>query len=187
MELTKKEREKLIRKISRASGIAQYALAAKMDDEQLMEAANNLTILNLTKKANDYNRHCQRKKTEEANTKLKEFMSLENSEIVKTGKWLLNALSKGGKERGESLLEKNLVHKEDYNASIEDLKDVISEQKSSSEQNTINATETIQSLEKRISTLTKQQSLIKKYIINNYDSQVWKNIQLYFDKNSNIG
>ncbi len=187
MELSKKERKKLIRKISKASGIAQYALEAKTDDEQVMELANHLTILSLTKKANDYNRYCQGKKTEEANNKLKEFMSLENSEIVKTGKWLLNALSKGDKERKENLLEKNLVHKDDYNASVEDLKDVISEQKVTSTQQTINATETIQILEKRISTLTKQQSLIKKYIINNYDSQVWKDIQWYFDKNQNIG
>ncbi len=64
MELSKKERKKLIAKISKASGVTQYSLEAKMSNEQVIEAASNLEILGLLKAANNYNRHCQRQKTE---------------------------------------------------------------------------------------------------------------------------
>ncbi|MBD3887684.1 hypothetical protein IFO70_39900 [Phormidium tenue FACHB-886] len=42
MEITKKERERLIKQISNASGVAQYALKEKMTDEQVIQASQNL-------------------------------------------------------------------------------------------------------------------------------------------------
>ncbi|MBD0300853.1 MAG: hypothetical protein ICV85_01365, partial [Tolypothrix sp. T3-bin4] len=98
-KLNKKERKKLIERISNASGIAQYALEAKMTDEQVTQAANNLDIFLLVKTANTYNRYCQAQKTAEANAKLKAFVNIQNSEIYQVGKWLANALSKNGQER----------------------------------------------------------------------------------------
>jgi hypothetical protein len=84
--LNTQDRNKLISKISRATGIAQYALDKKMTDQQLVEAGNHLMTLTLIKSANDYNRYCQRQKTAEAKAKLKEFLNLQNSEIYKAGR-----------------------------------------------------------------------------------------------------
>ncbi len=130
MEQSKKERQKLIAKISKASGVAQYALEAKMTNEQVIEAADNLEILRLLKAANNYNRYYQGQKTAEANKKSQDFVDniSNNSEIVKAGKWLLTSLSKVGKERKESLLVKGLVHKDDYNDTVTDLKETIEKQ-----------------------------------------------------------
>jgi hypothetical protein len=129
MELSKKERKKLITRISEASGVAQYALSAKMTDEQVIEAAKNLKVFLLIKAANNYNRYCQSQKTAKANTKLKQFIDLQNSELYKVGQWLVNALSKVGQNRKQSLFSTDLVHKDDYNQAITDLKDTIDGQK----------------------------------------------------------
>lgn len=85
--------------------------------------------MSLIKVANDYNRHCQRQKTAEANAKLKQFVDPKNSEIIKAGQWLFDNLAKKGQERKQGLLEKELVHKEDYNHDVIDLKDTIQHQK----------------------------------------------------------
>ncbi len=123
--LSKKDRQKLISRISRASGIAQYALEAKMTDDHVIEAASNLKVFALIKDANNYNRYCQSQKTAEANAKLKQFLDPKNSEIYKAGYWLINTLLKVGQDRKRSLLEKDLVHKNDYNDTINDLRDKI--------------------------------------------------------------
>jgi hypothetical protein len=112
MILNAQDRKSLIGKISRATGIAQYALDKKMTDQQLVEAGNHLTTLKLIKSANDYNRYCQGQKTAEVNAKLKEFLSLKNSEIYKAGQWLVSCLSTNGMERRKNLLEKELVYEE---------------------------------------------------------------------------
>lgn len=127
-KLNKQERKKLIARISEASGIAQYALEAKMTDKQVLEAANSLKVFLLIKSANTYNRYCQSQKTAEANARLKQFIDPKNSELYKAGQWLTNALSKVGQDRKQSLLEKELVHKNDYNHAVTDLKDTIEEQ-----------------------------------------------------------
>lgn len=115
MALSKIERKKLIAKISEASGVAQYALEAKMLDEQVIAAANSLKVFSFIKAANNYNRYCQAQKTAEANAKLKQFIDPKNSEIYKAGQWLVDSLSKVGQARKQILLEKDLVHKNDYN------------------------------------------------------------------------
>jgi hypothetical protein len=63
-ELTKLERKELLRNIKNASGVAQYALDAKLTDDQLIMAAQHLDILALIKDANNYNRRRQGMKTE---------------------------------------------------------------------------------------------------------------------------
>ena len=100
-----------------------------MTDEEVSEAAQNLKVLALIKSANNYNRYCQAQKTREANEKLEAFLDPNNSEIISAGKWLLNALSKEGLARREALLEKDLVHKEDYNATTSGLLYTISTMK----------------------------------------------------------
>ncbi len=182
--LNKIERANLIRKIRQASGIAQYALEKKLTDEQVIQASQNLEILSLIKPANDYNRYCQGQKTAEANRKLKEFMNLNNSEIYQAGKWLLNSLSKAGQDRKNSLLQKDLVHKEDYNEGITGLREVVIEQKQGLKQQTDDASQQIQALESKIDSLRNQLNLIQKYIRNNYGSNNWKVIASYIERSS---
>jgi hypothetical protein len=176
MGLSKKERDKLISRISRASGIAQYALEAKMTDEHVIEAANNLKVFALIKDANNYNRYCQSQKTAEANAKLKQFIDPKNSEIYKAGHWLINALSKVGQDRKKSLLEKGLVHKIDYNDAVTDLKDTIKTQQEGITQQTSEAKTKIIALEEKVDSLREQLKLVQNYIINNHGLSHWNNI-----------
>jgi hypothetical protein len=179
--VSKKERDQLIKEISKASGIAQYALTKKMTDEQVIEAAQHLAILQLVKDASNYNRYCQGQKTKEANDKLKEFLSLEKSEIFNAGKWLINAISKTGQERKKVLLEQELIHKEDYNETVSDMRDTITTIQNVNGEVTENAIETIQDLEKRIDTLRNQLLQIQNYISSNYGADKWKLITKTFN------
>ncbi len=147
MGLSKKKRVKLIARISKKSGIAQYALEAKMTDEQVVEAANNLNVFAFVKDANNYNRYCQAQKTAEANAKLKQSLDLKSSEIYKAGQWMVNTLSKVGQDRKQGLLEKGLVHKSDYNDAITDLRDTIKTQQDGITQQTSEAKDKIIALE----------------------------------------
>lgn len=176
MGLSKKERVKLISRISKASGIAQYALEAKMSDEHVIEAANKLKVLALVKDANNYNRYCQAQKTAEANAKLKQFLDLKNSEIYKAGHWLINTLSKVGQDRKQSLLEKDLVHKNDYNDAVTDLRDVVKTQQDGITQQTSEAKDKIIALENRVDSLKWQLTFVRNYIVNNYGANQWQNI-----------
>lgn len=180
INLSKKDRKELVRKISKSSGIAQYALEAKISDAHLIELSKHLGVLELLKKSNDYNRYCQGQKTAEANAKLKEFMNLENSEIIKAGKWLFSALSKTGDTRKSHLLEKDLVHKDNYNETLEDLKQVIKEQRDGLEKQTKLSQEKIKSLEERNDDLRNQLEKIKEYITNNFGLNEWNEIRKYF-------
>ncbi len=166
----------MISRISKGSGIAQYALEAKMTDEHVIEASNNLKVLALIKDANNYNRYCQAQKTAEANAKLKQFLDPKNSEIYKAGSWLINALSKGGQDRKQSLLEKDLVHKNDYNDAVTDLRDTIKTQQDGITQQTSEAKDKIIALENRVDSLKWQLNLVRNYIINNYGQNQWQNI-----------
>ena len=120
MKLSKDKRQKLIAQVGKASGVAHYALEKKMTDEEVVKAAENLEVLKIIKPANDYNRYCQSQKTAEANAKLKQFLDIKNSEIYQTGQWLVNTLAKVSQTRKQSLLEKDLVHKDDYNKLVEE-------------------------------------------------------------------
>jgi hypothetical protein len=176
MGLSKKERKRLISSIKRASGVAEYALEAKMSDEQVEEAAKQLETFKLIKAANDYNRYCQGQKTAEANAKLKQFIDPQNSEIFKAGQWLINNLSKTGQGRKNGLIEKDLVHKEDYNIAVTDHQIVIKEQKEGLYNQTELATQTIKDLEKVNDSLREQLAFIRDYIINNYGQRNWNQI-----------
>jgi hypothetical protein len=180
--ISKKERKNLIAKISKASGVAQYAIDAKMSEAHLIELSKHLELLQLLKKSNDYNRYIQGQKTAEANAKLKEFMNPENSEIVKAGKWLFAALSKKGDSRKSHLLEKDLVHKDNYNETLEDLKEVIKQQQEGLEKQTQIAQEKIALLENQNDKLRNQLRDIKTYIINNSGLRKWNEIQKYIIK-----
>jgi uncharacterized protein Yka (UPF0111/DUF47 family) len=181
-QLSKQERKKLIGRIRKASGVAQYALEEKLTDEQVILASENLKILSLIRDASNYNRYCQQQKTAEANAKLKEFMDLKNSEIYQAGKWLLNALTLKGSERQRSLLKKDLVHKEDYNQGIAGLKDTVEEQQKGIEQQTLKASQTIKTLESKIDSLRRQLIFVQDYITNNYGKKDWNKIVSYIQK-----
>ncbi len=177
IELSKKERKQLISKISQASGVAQYALEAKMTDEQIVEATKNLNVFLLIKSANNFNRYCQSEKTATANAKLKEFVDIKNSELFKAGQWLFHSLSKTGLERQQSLLENNLVHKDDYNEAVSELGDVIKVQQHGAYQGKEQAKEIIHVLENKIDNLRKQLIFIEGYISKSQGSNAWINIQ----------
>lgn len=181
MELTKKERDQLIKQISKASGVAQYALQAKMTDEQVIQAAQNLVILALVKKANNYNRYRQGLKTQEANEKLKAFLNPQHSEILNAGRWLLSSLSKSGSERQQTLLEKELVHKEDYNSTVTAMRGSITEITNTGEEAMADAQIRIVALEKRIDTLREQLSKLQTYISSNYGADQWRVIKKTFN------
>jgi hypothetical protein len=164
-----------------------YALEAKMTDEQVTKAANNLEIFLLVKTANTYNRYCQSQKTAEANAKLKQFVDLKSSEIYKAGQWLTNALLKVGQDRKQSLLEKDLVHKNDYNQTVTDLTDTIKEQQQGIKQQTSEASTKIILLEKRTDSLQEQLKLIQQYITNNYGLIAWHKVEKYLQNNLKKG
>lgn len=188
MELSKKERERLISRISKASGVAQYALEKKMTDEQVVEAANSLEVFLLIKSANTYNRYCQGQKTADANAKLKQFIdNIKNSEIYQAGQWLINALSRNGQDRKKSLLEKDLVDKNDYNQAITDLKNTIDELKQRIQQQTSEASTTIHDLENTNDSLRNQLTFIQNYITNNYGLNNWYQISNYVQNHINKG
>ena len=180
IDLNKKERKELIAKISKASGIAQYALTAKMTDEEIIKAANNLEIFSLVKAANNYNRYCQGQKTKEANDKfkkiLKELTDIKNSEILKFGNWLINALSHKATERKQTLSEKSLVHQDDYNHDVADLKDTLNTVHEINIKSGKEAIEKIRYLENKIDSLKSQLAKIQEYIINNYGQKPWIDI-----------
>lgn len=181
MEITKKERDRLIKRISQASGVAQYALKEKMTDEQVVQASQNLEILALVKNANNFNRYSQRLKTQEANEKLKAFLNPQHSEIISAGKWLLSALSKTGGDRKQTLLEKELVHKEDYNDTVKEMGVTIEALHEGNEEITEDAKIIISDLQKRIDTLRDQLSKTKAYIVINYGKDVWQAITKTFN------
>ena len=179
--LDKKQRKELIGKVSRASGVAQYAIEKKIDDSNLLKLSENLDILALLKKSNDYNRYCQGQKTAEANSKFKElfdkFTDLKNSQIVRLGKWLVNALSLSGEEQKTELLEEDLVHKDNYNKTLEDLQEVIKEQQEKFKKQTKIATDTIQKLENKNDQLKKKLIKIEQYTIQYEGLDKWQKIQ----------
>lgn len=183
MEITKKEREQLIKQISNASGVAQYALKEKMTDEQVIQASQNLAILALLKDANNFNRYKQGLKTQEANEKLKAFLNPQHSEILSAGKWLLNAFSKSGSDRKQTLLEKELVHKEDYNNTVQGMQDDVTSVREISEEAIAEAETTIAALENRIDTLKGQLSKIQDYISLKYGKKEWQEIKKTFNVN----
>jgi hypothetical protein len=182
MKLSKKDRQKLLYRVSHASGIAQYALDAKMTDDNLIEAANNLKILILIQDANNYNRYCQSQKTAEANAKLRQFIDPNNSEIYKTGLWLMDALSKVGQNRKQTLLKKGLVHVSDYNEAITHLTDTVKEQENGTKKLASKAKNIIISLEDTNDSLRKQLTSIQNYIIQTHGVNEWHNIKRIIQK-----
>lgn len=176
VKLSKKERKNIVVKISNTSGIAQYAIDAKMSDIDLIEAAKYLQILSLTKSATNYNRFCQAQKTQEANNKLKQFVALNNSEIYKLGKWLITSLSKSGKDRQDALLEHNIVHKDDYNEAVIEMGSTIKEIDAAQKEQTKQAADKIQTLEDINDDLRYKLERVKTAIIKKYGTSEWQNI-----------
>lgn len=191
MKITKEERKELLRRIRKASGVAQYALNAKMTDQQLLEADQHLGVLGLIRDANNYNRRHQGLNTQKVNEeltdvkreltglqkKLQAFLNPDNSEIVQAGRWLMDALALRGGDRKRTLLAKELVHKEDYNETVTDMRDTIATIYGTSEEIAADAEVTISDLEKRIDTLKHQMSQVQTYISMNEGADKWRVIR----------
>lgn len=202
-ELTKKERKEKIRIIAKNSGIRQEYLDLKLTDNEILEVYDNLRPLQIVKPANTYNRYMLSQSTGKANKKAKEaetkanaekeradkaesqlqkFLNPENSELLRIGRWLQNALSKVGKERAELLNEKDLVHKTDYENDVKDIKDALEDHQQIAEEIVSEGHQLQKEVHSKLDVLKHQQNMTKKYIIKHYGIDVWQKIEYYFDK-----
>ena len=191
VKITQEERKELLRRIRKASGVAQYALKAKMTDQQLLEADEHLEVLGLIREANNYNRRHLGMNTQKVNEELTDikqeltvtqkrlqaFLNPDNSEIVRAGRWLMDALALRGSDRKRTLLVKELVHKQDYNETVADMRDTIATIYGTSEEMAVEAEVTISELEKRIDTLKYQMSQVQTYISMNEGADKWRVIR----------
>lgn len=125
----------------------------------------------------------------ETRKKLEVFLDVENSEILAVGKWLLGAFSKKGHERQQHLLERNLVHRDDHNDSLNGLRTTLHNMEESAGDSKDLYVEKIKALEGRIDTLRqalkeskerfeKLEDIIRK----KYGDDDWDFIQSQFKK-----
>lgn len=91
----------------------------------------------------------------ETRKKLEAFLDVENSEILAVGKWLLGAFSKKGHERQQHLLEKNLVHRDDHNDSVNGLRTTLHSMEEGAGESKGLYVKKVKILEDRIDTLKK--------------------------------
>ncbi|NES05757.1 MAG: hypothetical protein F6K22_24865 [Okeania sp. SIO2F4] len=201
--LSKKERKEKIRIIAKNSGIRQEYLDLKLTDEDILEVYENLRPLQIVKPANTYNRYmlsqntgkankkaevaetkanAEKERADKAESQLQQFLNPENSELLRIGRWLQNALSKVGKERAELLKEKNLVHKTDYENDVEDLKDALEEHQEIAKEIVSEGHQLQKEVDNKLDVLRHQQNMTKKYIIKHYGIDVWQKIEYFFDK-----
>lgn len=120
-QLTKQEREKLIRKVAQESKVTLEAVARLSDEVLLkMTTPEGMQFLADFKPAITYNRYTQGLRTAEANRKANELkqqlLAFENSPVLNLGKRIWNALHETGtpEERNAELKKDNLVHEEKY-------------------------------------------------------------------------
>ncbi|AIE74189.1 MULTISPECIES: hypothetical protein [unclassified Synechocystis] len=109
------------------------------------------------------------------------LLKLENSEILAAGKWLWSALSKRGHERQQHLLERDLVHRDDYNGSVTGLQRAIHDIEEEIEKLTNTSGEKVKKLGKRVNTLRSilkaQQKTLEDIIRERYGDDDWNFIQ----------
>jgi hypothetical protein len=117
----------------------------------------------------------------------KTILNFENSEIWKLGQSIWNALQKKGEERNTELAQNEVVHKNDYNLAITDLKDVIDAQKQGIQQVISESKTKINNLENTVDSLREQLIFIQNYITNNYGLNNWNEITKYIQNNINKG
>ena len=105
------------------------------------------------------------------------LLKLENSEILAAGRWLWSAFSKRGHERQQHLLEKDLVHKEDYNDSVIGLQQAIHDIEEEIGKLTNTSGEKMKKLGRRINTLRSilkaQQKTLESIIKEKYGDDDW--------------
>jgi chaperonin cofactor prefoldin len=78
-------------------------------------------------------------------------------------------------------LEKELVHKEDYNSTVTAMRSSITEITNTGEEAMADAQIRIVALEKRIDTLREQLSKLQTYISSNYGADQWRVIKKTFN------
>lgn len=117
----------------------------------------------------------------------KTIYGFENSEILNFSQFIWNALQKRGKERKTELIKHELVHKDDYNLAVADLRSTIEAQKKGIQQVIVEPKITIKDLENTVDSLRRQQILVQDYITNNYGLNNWQKIANYIHKNIDRG
>lgn len=84
----------------------------------------------------------------------KELLTLENSDIYKAGKWLLDALSLTGNALIKALLERDLLPKAYHNKVVDDQRDTIKTMDNTAKKAREQSSQRIYDLQKRIDNLT---------------------------------
>lgn len=84
----------------------------------------------------------------------KELLTLENSDIYKAGKWLLDALSLTGNTLIKALLERDLLPKAYHNKVVDDQRDTIKTMDDTAKKAQEQSSQRIYDLQKRIDNLT---------------------------------
>ena len=174
MKLSKAEREEAINKLKDSTAIAKYAFydalkKNKITDEQLLTMVEYSEIMGMLKPVISANRTGQKNRTRAANIKtekaekelatlrqkFEDFKNIENSEILKLGKWLGNAFSLTGQNRKTELAKKNLVHIQDYQNDVGDLVSTVKEHHKIADEQLQENEKTILNLQNTIDNQTK--------------------------------
>lgn len=104
------------------------------------------------------------------------------SEIYQLGYWLSSALEKQGEERKMTLLEKNLVHKHDYNEAVKQLGNMIKILESALQKQTDDAEYIIENLQEANDHFRDTLSRIKEYVIKKQGQEEWEKIEKYLEQ-----
>lgn len=113
---------------------------------------------------------------------LKWWQGEKNSEMYQLGCWLSSALEKQGEERKMTLLEKNLVHKDDYNEAIRQLRNMIKRLESALQKQTDDAEYIIENLQEANDHFRNTLCRIKEYVIKNHGQEEWEKIEKYLEQ-----
>lgn len=191
--MKKKERNKLDRKISEASGVAAYAISEAMTDEEAIEAVKYLEVFSLLKSSVNKNRNAQKQLTikgkekarQEERAKLEKFLNPQNSEIINAGKWLVSALSMQGNQRKETLKEKDLVHGDDHRKSMYGMHHTIKQVESISQELIDDDQKVIKDLERRVDHARRHVEYVEKQIIQKHGEKEWHRINNSWIKKAN--
>lgn len=119
----------------------------------------------------------QKQENSKLRERINQFVDFNNSEILSTGKWLIHAFSKKGKDRSAILLEKDLVHKQDYNHAISDMRDAVHDMDSLVKDGKLESKERIVILENKNDDLRGQLQRVEDYIKRNYSVRDWNKIK----------
>ncbi|MEM8718594.1 MAG: hypothetical protein AAGE84_04700 [Cyanobacteria bacterium P01_G01_bin.39] len=159
--------------------VLRPVIKANRDIRRNDSRKNNDKLRNETNSAN-----IKVKELEQENTTLKqkidnllqELLDIDNSEIYRLGQWLKNSLSKTGTERDQGLIEKDLVHKEFYNTTVEEAEAESNRRDKEDKQIEAEYLVKIKSFEERVDYLREINKKSKKFIKDNHGDDTWNDL-----------